>query len=414
MSARQTFITVEDARRRILSHIPTLPAEQVFLKDALGRPLREAVEAPEDAPRFDNSSRDGYALRWEDIADGEATLEVVGTTTAGQTADRRVEAGQAVRIMTGAPVPDGADTVVMQENVETDEDGSIHVPTPPSPGRGAWIRRAGSYLKAGEAVLERGDRLSPADLGLLASFGRSRLGVGRRPRVAIVSTGDELVEIDRRPGDGQIINSNAHLLESLVRQADATPVVFPIAPDRAEQTRSTFRHALQSADLVVSSGGVSVGTHDVVRDIVDELTGGMNFWKIRMKPGKPLAFGTTVEDPHTPLIGLPGNPNSCFVGFHQFVRPALRVAEGGAPDRQAPARLKAHLGSAVSSTPHRRQYLAGRLETPSADADTRVFIPFDRQASGNVALFCGADAFGLVPEGVDEMEKGATIDVEPI
>jgi molybdopterin molybdotransferase len=404
------FISVERARETILDAIEVVPAERRFLNECLGRSIAETIRAPDDVPAFDNSSRDGYAFRWADVEDGTRRLNVVATSAAGQPTDTTIKRGQAARIMTGAKLPDGADTVVMQEHVDVDED-SIVIDDDADVEKGSWVRRAGRYLSEGEAVLEAGSSVTPAGVGLLASFGRSRIDVRRRPRVGIVSTGDELVDIDQTPGPGQIVNSNAHLLESLVDAYGGEPVVFPAAEDTQSAVRHVYDAAIDSSDIVISSGGVSVGDHDVVGDVVDALTGGMQFWKIRMKPGKPLAFGTARNAAETPLLGLPGNPNSCFVCFHQFVRPVLNVAQGESVEDQAPRQMDAILREEVTSTPHRRQYLAGRLES---DDGTQRFRAFQRQASANTALFVDANAFGLVPEGVDHMSGGDRITVEPI
>ena len=406
----KTFISVEEARTEILEQIEPVSAERAFLKDCIDRHIAEEVRAPTDVPAFDNSSRDGYAFRWRDVQSGDRRLDVVATSAAGAPTDVEIGEGEAARIMTGAKLPRGADSVVMQEHVES-EDGSIVLDPEADVDDGSWVRQSGRYLSEGEAVLEPGDEITPAGIGLLASFGRSRVDVHRRPRVGIVSTGDELVDVDDTPGDGQIINSNSHLLESLVRSFGGDPVVFPVARDRQDPVRHVYRQAIEAADLVVSSGGVSVGDHDVVREVVDDLTGGMQFWKIRMKPGKPLAFGTARGESNTPLLGLPGNPNSCFVCFHQFVRPVLRVAQGEPSRAQTPTQFKAVLEHDVSSTPHRRQYLAGRLT--SGEGRPR-FESFQNQASANTALFVGADAFGLVSEGTDHLSGGSTITVEPI
>ncbi|MFB6351178.1 MAG: molybdopterin molybdotransferase MoeA, partial [Bradymonadaceae bacterium] len=255
------------------SAIEPLGTERIFVDRADGRYIAEPIVAPDDVPRFDNSSRDGYAVRWADIDTGDADLEVVGESAAGHTASRELGPGEAIRIATGGKVPDGADTVVMQENCQRSGD-TVTIPEPPADGRGAWIRHAGSYLERGEAVTDPGARLGPAEIGLLASFRDSRIEVFRRPRVAVVSTGDELVDIDSEPGEGQIVNSNAYLLESLLEEAGADPIVLPTAPDDADAIRSAFRSAIASADAVISSGGVSVGDYDEVGGIVDELTGG--------------------------------------------------------------------------------------------------------------------------------------------
>jgi molybdopterin molybdotransferase len=407
----ETFIDVEEARSRILSALGPLGTERVFLSAASGRHIARSISAPENLPRFDNSSRDGFAVRWADIESGEVTLELVDEAAAGHTVKRPVEPGEAIRIATGGKVPPGADTVVMQEFCDV-EDGAVTIREPPSDGKGAWIRPEARYLSEGEAAIEAGTRLRSAEIGLLAGFQQARLEVHRRPTVAIVSTGDELVDIDTEPGDGEIVNSNAYLLESLVEGAGAIPTVLPTATDDAEAVRSTFRRAIDIADLVVSSGGVSVGAHDEVRDVFDGLTGGMIFWKIRMKPGKPLAFGTTDDPRAVPLVGLPGNPNSCFVGFHQFLEPAVKVLQGADPDEliERP-RFRAELASGIDSTSRRRHYLAGHIEA-NEKGNLPTFVPAPHQQSGNPALFCGQDVLGLVPEGIDSMETGDVIEVE--
>lgn len=406
------FITVEEARGRILERLNTLDTERVFLDAAGGRVLAETLVSPADSPRFDNSARDGFALRYDDLdADGK-TLRVIATIAAGTHPDVRVEPGTAARIMTGAPVPDGADTVVMQEYCEFDDDaGSVTIPDTALVDRGAWVRHAGENMAEGEAILEPGAPIGPADVGLLASFGRSLVTVSRRPRVAIVSTGDELVDLDDTAGAGKIVNSNAYMLAALVEQRGGEAMVLPIAADDEDAIRQTFGRALRAADLVISSGGVSVGDFDITGRIVDELTGGMDFWKIRMKPGKPLAFGTSeLGGRRVGLIGLPGNPNSCFVCFHQFVRPAMAVLQGVAPEQTLLARVQARLAADVGSTPRRREYLSGKLDTRAPDGP--VFYPADNQNSGNLRLFCQADALGTVEEGVAEMSAGDTIAVE--
>ena len=407
----ENFISVEQARKHILFEIDRVGTERLFLSDASGRYIAESIEAPDNSPPFDNSSRDGFAVRWKDIEPGEVSLDLVGESAAGQAASRPLRSGEAMRISTGAKLPEGADTVVMQEHADVSGD-TVNIPSPPSDGEGAWVRHAGAFLGRGEVVVPKNSKLKAPEIGVLASFRHSRLEVYRRPRVAIVSTGDELVDIDEEPGESQIVNSNAYLLESLLRSAGADPIVMPPVPDNYEATLAAFEKATEAADMVVSSGGVSVGTHDEVHDVVDDLTGGMKFWKIRMKPGKPLAFGTTTGKQSVPLIGLPGNPNSCFVCFHQFLEPALRVARGSTPgDLVERPRLQATLHKKIGTTPRRRTYLAGHLDS---DANELQFTPAPLQNSGNVGLFCGQNAFGVVPEGTSELESGETIEVELI
>jgi len=410
----ETFISVEEARSQILESLEPVGTERVFLRDARDRHVAEPLSAPENSPRFDRSSRDGFAIRWEDLESDRSEFDLVDRATAGETAERSVQRGEAARIATGAALPDGADTVVMQEYCCVDE-GTLRVERPPEPGRGAWIRKAGSYMEQGEVILEPCARLGAAELGMLASIQKSRLEVFRRPTVAVVSTGDELVDVDEPRGPGEIVNSNAHMLQALIEGAGAVATILPVAPDEPEPTRQRFRAAIRTADLVVSSGGVSVGDRDEVRDVIERLTGGMEFWKIRMKPGKPLAFGRSEGDRRVPIVGLPGNPNSGFVGFHQFVDPALRVLQGRAPgDFERPQRVRAVLTEPVESTPHRRHYLAGSLLPLDDSENPARFDPADHQNSGNVGLFCGANGFGLVPEGCDRLDAGDPLEVEPI
>ncbi|MFU8805071.1 MAG: molybdopterin molybdotransferase MoeA, partial [Bradymonadaceae bacterium] len=318
-----------------------------------------------------------------------------------------LSAGQAMRIMTGAPVPDGADTVVQQELCDTDDDHVI-VNERPSQGRGAYIRRTGSYMRKGHGVLHAGDFISPGEVSTLASFHMPVVDVVRRPTVAIVSTGDELVDLGQEPGPGQIVNSNAYMLEALLRRWNALPIVFPIARDSESEIRGVFEEASECADIVVSSGGVSVGDFDFVKVVLDELTGGMNFWKVRLKPGKPLAFGTMRGERPTPFIGLPGNPASSFVGFHLFVRPALAVAQGIAPELATAFSIRAHLGTPTRAARGRTSYLAGRLERHPSKL---VFYPVPDQSSGNPTLFCRSNGLAIIEPDAGTLPEGTPIDV---
>lgn len=419
----QQFISVEEARERILARLTPLGAERVFLAQAAGRILAEPIAAPADTPRFAHSSRDGFALRFQDIQGETGALELVGSSAAGAPSEREVGPGQAARITTGAPLPGGADTVVMLEYCSVDAAANLlTLDAPEAVKMAQWVRQVGEDMAAGEVILEPGVRLGAADVGLLAGFGRPMVNVTRKPRVAIVSTGDELVDPGTPPGPAQIVNSNAYLLAALVEEYGGVAQILPIAPDDEDAIRQAFDAAIAGADLVLSSGGMSVGEFDLTRPIVDELTGGMHFWKIRIKPGKPLAFGVARADTApTPLLGLPGNPNACFVGFHQFVRPALDLLSGDgaqvAADPGAPlASIPATLATAVKTTPRRRVYLSGRLEEPGPDATGArpIFYPTPNQNSGNLRLFCQATAFGIVDEGVSELNAGDEIRVEKL
>lgn len=413
------FITVEAARERILSGLIKLADERVFLGEAAGRVLSEAILAPWDQPRFAHSARDGYALRFEDLERGQANFKLVGVSAAGAAPDFEVLGGQAARITTGAPLPAGADLVVMQEDCAVDEAAKeVRVQDPAVHSAGQWVRQIGEDMAKGEVLLGVGSALGAAEVGLLAGLGRAMVSVAQRPRVSVVSTGDELVDPGTPSGPAQIVNSNAYMLAALVEEFGGVATVLPIAPDDKGAIRQAFERACASSDLVLSSGGVSVGDFDLTRGVLDELTGGMDFWKIRMKPGKPLAFGVA-DGSGAALVGLPGNPNACFVGFHQFVRPALALLQGralddliGRPPLAVPAR--ARLGAEVKTTPRRRVYLGGTLHPADDPSAPAIFMPLENQQSGNLRLFCQSNAFGVVEEGVSELRAGDEILVEKI
>jgi len=417
------FISVEEARQRILERLEPLGSERVFLSQARGRVLAERVASPDNSPRFAHASRDGFALRFQDLRGPDTRLSLVGQSAAGAPSAREVGPAQAVRITTGAPLPPGADTVVMQEYCRVDAASNTLVFDPADAIQpGQWVRQIGEDMAAGEVILESGMRLGAADIGLLAGLGRAMVTVARRPRVAVVSTGDELVDPGTPPGPAQIPNSNAYLLGALVEEFGGIAQILPIAPDNPDAIRQAFVAAIAGADLVLSSGGVSVGAFDHTREIVDALTGGMDFWKIRIKPGKPLAFGIARGDTNpTPLVGLPGNPNACFVCFHQFVRPAIDRLGGylSALDSDPSARrptILARLAKPVKTTARRRVYLGGYLEDAGSDAQNPrpIFHPTANQESGNLRLFSQATAFGIVDEGVADLEAGDEIKVEHI
>jgi molybdopterin molybdotransferase len=318
------MILVEDALQLILENIRVLGTERVSILDARDRVLTEDIVAPRNIPPWDNSAMDGYAVRWKDVRhssrENPAALKVIGDLPAGRVFKGRGKTGEAVRIMTGAPVPEGFDTVVQVEDTEpAGEDVKIFA----SPEKGKNIRRTGEDVKAGSRVLEKGDVLRPAHVGMLASFQRCGVAVYQRPRVAILSTGDELLEIDQPWEEGKIVNSNSYSLAALVAESGGIPIQLGIARDRREELSSKIQQGL-GADVLLTSGGVSVGDYDLVKTMLKEL-GQMNFWKVAMRPGQPLAFGTIGGKP---LFGLPGNPVSSMVSFEQFVRPAIRKMSG--------------------------------------------------------------------------------------
>ena len=322
--AAAATLTVDEALERILARITPLEPAEVGLLDALGAVLAEDAVADRDVPPFRNSAMDGYAVRGSDVAQSGVRLRVVGAVAAGSTPDRPVGAGEAIRIMTGAPMPDGADTVVRVEDTDNGTDVvTINAATP----TGVAVRGAGEDLRRGEVVLTSGTVLRHPEIGVLASIGRARVRVVRRPNVAVLSTGDELVDITEEPGPGQIRDANRYSLAAAVRASGCAAFELGVARDSADD----LRHALGNAafgDLVVTSGGVSVGDHDHVKPVVDAM-GQMEFWSIAIRPGRPLAFGELrTKRGAVPIFGLPGNPVSALVTFELFVRPALLKMAG--------------------------------------------------------------------------------------
>jgi molybdopterin molybdotransferase len=318
------MISVEEALQQVLTKIRPLGRERVSLMQSQGRVLAENISAKRDIPPWDNSAMDGYALRWPDIQDASgdhpAILKVLADLPAGRIYKGVVGPGEAVRIMTGAPIPKGADTVVpVEETEKLGEKVKIRVPL----GRGSNLRLAGEDVKAQELVLDEGTVLRPPHIGMLASLQRSMVSVYQQPRVAILSTGDELLEIDEPWEEGKIINSNSYALAALVRDCGGLPLQIGIAKDQAEDLTSKIQQGL-NADLLITSGGVSVGDYDLVKGRLQEL-GTMNFWKVGMRPGQPQAFGIIGGKP---IFGLPGNPVSSMVSFEVFVRPSILKMSG--------------------------------------------------------------------------------------
>jgi len=319
------MISVRTALDLVLSDLPLLSPEYVVLPQALGRVLADPVLARRDVPPFRNSAMDGYAVQAADVSTADThspvrlrILEVVG---AGSMPQQTVTAGCAIKVMTGSPMPDGADAVVRVEDTEEHED---HVRVLASVASGASVRHPGEDMRAGETVLVPGHSLRPADLGLLASLGGAVVRVRRRPQVAILATGDELVDLGQPLGPGQIVNSNAYTLAAAVEEAGGVPRMLGIVRDTPEATRSAFADAFDN-DLVLSTGGVSMGTFDLVRATLAQLGVTERFWKIAQKPGKPLTFGMREG---VPVFGLPGNPVSSLLCFYLYVRPALRAMCG--------------------------------------------------------------------------------------
>ena len=315
------MIPVGEALARVLEATPVLGAERTAILAALGRVAAADVVSRRIVPAAPYSAMDGYAVRHGDVSAAPAHLRIVAVEPAGTVVTTAVERGTAVKLFTGSVIPPGADAVVRIEDCEEEGDRLlVRAPVP----LGANIRAAGEDVEPGQVVLARGTVVGPADVGVLASVGRSSVLVHQRPRVAILSTGSELVEVDDVPGPGQVVNSNAYGLAAAVREAGGEPVVLPIAPDRLDEIRASVAQAAR-ADVVVSTGGVSVGDLDFVKDALEAASFERLFWRVAQKPGKPLLFGRLAE---RPFFGLPGNPVSALVCFALYVRPALRRLQG--------------------------------------------------------------------------------------
>lgn len=346
------MLTVEEALEEVLSRTRVLEPESVDVTESLGRMLAEPVISRREVPPWPNSSMDGYAIRAGDTLGGAARLRVVTHIAAGVLPARSIGAGEAARIFTGAPLPDGADAVVPQEDVEVDGD---HVRVTATIARDAFVRPRGEDVRSGDRVLEPGQRLGPAEIGLLATLGHSPVRVHRRPRVAIVSTGNELADLGEEPGPGQIPNSNSYSLMAQAREAGAIPVNLGIARDELSAIERRVRSARQ-ADVLLSSAGVSVGEFDLVREALTRCGAELHLWQVSMRPGKPITFGSLGR---TLVFGLPGNPVSAMVTFELFVRPAL-LRMGGGTVLQRP-RLSARARSRIDNPGSRRGYLRVRL-----------------------------------------------------
>lgn len=368
---------------RLLAAVePGCASVETPLADALGRVLAAAARAVTDVPPADNSAMDGYAFRRADLRPAGGVLPLSARVHAGQ-APAPLEHNTAARIFTGAVIPEGADTVAMQENCR-EADGRVSVD--PLPEAGANIRRAGEDLRAGETIIEAGRRLQPQDLGLLASTGIDRVSVFEPLVVAILSTGDELVSPGRALAPGQIYNSNASVLAGMLQRLGCAVITADSVADTVEATRAALERAAGRAGLVISSGGVSVGEADHVKDTVAQL-GRLDLWKISVKPGKPLAFGRIGD---TPFIGLPGNPVAVFVTFCLFAAPVVRRMQGRA--NELPEPLPVPAGFAIEKPGKREEYLRVRLESGK-------IVPYPHQGSGVLSSVAWAHGLVKIPIG---------------
>ena len=395
---------VEKARSHIRAFLePVTAVERLNIRAALGRVLAEEVISPVNVPQHDNSAMDGYAVRFDDLKkDGEATLKVIGTAFAGKPFDGSVGPGQAVRIMTGAVIPQGTDTVIQQERAKTSGDTVVVAPVTK---KGTNTRSAGEDLRQGEPALKRGQPLRPAEIGLLASIGIGEVPVYQKLRVAFFSTGDELVPVGRRLGAGQIYDSNRYTLYGMLTRLGCDVLDMGVIRDDPKAVERAFDEAAQSADVVITSGGVSVGEADYVKQILERL-GEVLFWKIAMKPGRPLAYGR-IGRAH--FFGLPGNPVAVMVTFYQFVRDALLYLQGQATVAPLPT-LKVTCTSAIKKAPGRTEFQRGVLSR-AADGQWTVRTTGD-QGSGILSSMSQADCFIVLPTEAGNLPAGAVVDVQ--
>jgi molybdopterin molybdotransferase len=391
---------VDEARDRILASVEPLPAVNVPLDAALGLVLAADIASSWDLPPFDNSAMDGFALRAADTADAPAILRVTGTVAAGSAADRAVGPDEAIRIMTGAPIPEGADAVERVERVRGLDGGRIALDAPVR--RGENIRPAGEDVRAGETILTAGTPVNASTIALLAATGRETVSVHRRPRVGVLVTGDEIVPPGTRLHPGQIFNSNGPMLAALVREAGGDPVHLGASGDDATSLRERIDGA-HGIDLLLTTGGVSVGDFDIVKHVL-RAEGDVALWSVRIRPGKPLAFGRMH---HATVVGLPGNPVAAAVAFLQFARPAIRRMLGhretGLPEVEVT--VQDRIGN------RGRRTLFGRVRVERSSGG---YVATLTGAQGSAILSSLAAANGLlvVPEDVDALEPGDTATVQ--
>ena len=409
------LLPVEIALQRIADQIQPLSkgdTEVVDLRLSLGRVLAESVESPIDVPAYTNSAMDGYAINSADLPqDGEVTLSVVGTAWAGRPADQTLARGQAVRIMTGGMMPPGSDTVVIQEHVQAQMKGttvqSIAIDNTTSAGRN--VRQAGEDIRAGEVIIASGEHISPAHVGLIASLGIDKVTVFRRLKVAFFSTGDELRALEEHAGEtlgpGELFDSNRHTLYAMLTNLGVELLDLGVVPDTAEDTKNAIATAAQTADVVISSGGVSAGQADFVSRTLADL-GEVTFWKLAMRPGRPLACGK-VGNAH--FFGLPGNPVAVMVTFYEFVQPSIKRLMGC--NRIEPQRFKVRSATDIRKVPGRIEYQRGIVST-NAEGNQEVNTT-GKQGAGRLTSMCMANCLIVLPVECDGVKAGDIVEIQP-
>lgn len=397
-------LSVAQARDRIQSLLtPCQEKERVTLRDSLDRVLAEDVLSTINVPPYDNSAMDGYAVHFADLpATGTGELELIGTAFAGNPFSGHLQSGQCVRIMTGAVLPDGADSVIMQEHVEQ---AGEHIRIGSSHKQAQNVRYRGEDIKAGGAVLHAGKKIEAAELGLLASLGIAEVYVQRRLRIAFFSTGDELRGVGESLEEGQIYDSNRYTLYGLLRKLDVEILDMGVIRDDREAIETAFKQAADTADIIITSGGVSVGEADYVKDTLDKL-GTVDFWKIAMKPGKPLAFGKVSQ---AIFFGLPGNPVSVMATFYQFVLPAVRKLQG--EEEHSPLIFQVPCKSQLKKRPGRMDFQRGIL---SYNSTGKLQVDgTGMQASHILSGMSKANCFIILPADAGDIAAGTLVDVQP-
>jgi len=400
-------LSVDRARRVLLDRVqPVTGSERVFIRQALGRVLAADVISPVDVPAHDNSAMDGWAVRFADLAaTGETRLKVVGTAFAGREFAGKVGAGETVRIMTGAVLPAGADCVVIQEVVRVEGEQVI---VPPGQKVEQNVRRAGEDLRAGAPALQAGKLLRPAELGILASLGVAEVSVRRRVRVALFSTGDELVSIGAPLFPGAVYDSNRYTLWGMLTRLGCEVIDMGVVKDEPAALEAAFREAAASADAIITSGGVSVGEADFIKQLMTQL-GEVAFWKLAMKPGRPMAFGKIGEGKESAwLFGLPGNPVAVMVTFYQFARPALLKLMGLDPVPDMPT-FAARCVEPMKKGKGRTEFQRGILFNENGEWCVR---PTGHQGSGILSSMAAADCFIVLEPDREKVGAGETVQVQ--
>ncbi len=405
------MVTPVEALQIVLDNVCALPPEAVPHAAALGRTLARDVVSNLELPPFDNSSMDGYALLAADVEtaspDTPVMLRVLATTAAGDAPQHRVTRGSCLKIMTGAPLPPGADAVVMREETRAENEGEVLILQAARVGQN--IRRAGSDVARGERVLRAGTRVRAAEWGMLASLGQHQIEVFRQPRVAIITTGDELAAVGDELKAGQIRDSNSWTLRGLLQSCDAVCAEVRHVRDEEETLRAALRECAATCDAIITSGGVSAGDFDPVRDVLPEVAD-VRFWKIAMKPGKPVMFAVmNASDGHAvPVFGLPGNPVSVMVAFEQFARPALLKMQGRNAARRVV--LRACVEQSFDSPDGKEEFVRARVSPDGSDG-WRAHVTGD-QGSGRLSTMTAANALLLVPADVTHVEPGTSLNAQ--